>query len=160
MASACALRPNKNQKQKQSTMTRISKKHGTRSAKNSKLAKGVKGTEMDPEFQDEELQKKLKKVTVLNTVWWYPVYNMSKYMLDPNPEDFVPVRTLSYDVAEGKIFFDFKKLQGFNQCADCSDRSVDLENLAAEEECSFCSHASTSSLRRSRRQKSSSMYRR
>jgi len=90
-------------------MTRISKKHGTRSAKNSKLAKGVKGTEMDPEFQDEELQKKLKKVTVLNTVWWYPVYNMSKYMLDPNSEDFVPVRTLSYDVAEGKIFFDFKK---------------------------------------------------
>ena len=90
-------------------MTRISKKHGTRSAKKSKLAKGVKGTEMDPEFQDEELQKKLKKITVLKTVWWYPVYNMRKYMLDPNPQDFVPVRTLSYDVAEGKIFFDFKK---------------------------------------------------
>lgn len=85
----------------------INKKAGKKAKKMvpARLPKGIKGTENDPALQP--FLKIVQYITVEKNVWAWPARVKSKWILDPNPEDYITVTTTSYDKKEGIVHFSY-----------------------------------------------------
>ena len=49
----------------------------------------------------------MQHITVEKNVWAWPARVKSKWILDPNPEDYITVTTTSYDKKEGIVHFSY-----------------------------------------------------
>jgi hypothetical protein len=85
----------------------INKKAGKKAKKvvPARLPKGIKGTEHDPALKP--FLKIVEHITVEKNVWAWPARVTSKWILDPNPEDYISVTTTSYDKKEGIVHFSY-----------------------------------------------------